>query len=322
MSTLPYFDAAAVRAALPWATAIAGIESALRSGLDPENDSPRLFAPTQRGEFLVMPAQAPGALGIKVLTIAPENPARGLAKIQGSYLLFDAETSAPLAVMDGLELTAIRTPAVTLSALRALAAAAPEGEAFPEAPRVLLFGAGIQALNHVLAAHAVWPRASFGLAGRRPERVAALAAEAAAAGIEVLDRGADVESAVREADVIITVTSSPTPVFDGAWVADGAIVAAVGQHGLDAREVDATLVLRADVVVEGRASALREAGDLIPARSAGDWERLAPPNLADAVKGDWERRQGAPALYAGVGMAWEDLVLASMVYEDSTDVSA
>ena len=73
-----------------------------------------------------------------------------------------------------------------------------------------------------------------------------------------------------------------------------------------------------DVVVEGRASALREAGDLIPARSAEEWEAIRPANLRDLVKGEFERSPGKPCLYAGVGMAWEDLVTAAVVYERGT----
>ncbi|WP_233548633.1 ornithine cyclodeaminase family protein [Galactobacter valiniphilus] len=299
-----------------------GLESALRGGLDPEVDAERLFSPTPHGEFLLMPAVAEATMGIKVLTVSPGNPERGLEKIQGSYLLFDAETSAPLAVLDGLELTAVRTPAVTLTALRSLAAAAPEGDALPAAPEVLVFGAGIQALNHLLALAWCWPGARFGVVGRRAERVAALIAGAAQAGVGVSDRGTDVERAVRGAHVIVTLTTATTPLFDGGWVRPGAIVAAVGQHGLHAREVDHALVLRSDVLVEGRGSALREAGDLIPARSAEEWVRLAPPNLADAALDRLRRRPGAPALYCGVGMSWEDLVLASLVHGSAGTAAA
>ncbi|MGO3089831.1 MAG: ornithine cyclodeaminase family protein [Galactobacter sp.] len=310
MTSLPYFDAAAVRAALPWDVAVSGLERALAGDVDPENDGPRLFAPTNRGEFLLMPATTKSSAGVKVLTIAPDNPERGLEKIQGTYLLFDEASSAPKAVMDGTELTAIRTPAVTLLGLRSLAAAAPNG--FPETPRVLVYGAGVQALNHLDAAAWSWPGASLQVVGRRPERVAALIEQAAERGLEVADAGTDVEAAVREADVIITVTTSATPLFPGDWVKQDALVAAVGQHGLDARELDPALILRSDVLVEGRASILREAGDLIPARSAEEWENLVPPNLADAVAGRIHRTPGNPAVYCGVGMSWEDLVLATV----------
>ena len=314
---IPYFDSAAVRAAAPWTTAIDALEQALLNVVDPEEDNPRLFSPAPNGEFLLMPASNRQYSGIKALTVAPANPARGLEKIQGVYVLFDSDTSTPLATMDGNELTAIRTPATTLLAIRHILASAP-GAAAPQqsgATRVLVFGTGVQALNHLRAAHAVLPEAGLAVVGRRPERVTALIEQLAAEGIEVRP-GTTAE--VADADVVICATASRTPLFDGGLIAPGAVVAAVGQHGLDAREVDSTLVRRSDVVVEGRASALREAGDLIPARSEEEWEAIRPANLRDLVKGEFGRSAGKPCLFAGVGMAWEDLVIASLVYEGVT----
>ncbi|MGY2742907.1 ornithine cyclodeaminase family protein [Arthrobacter sp. UYCu723] len=308
--SLPYFDAAAVRAAAPWTTAIAALERALRNGVDPEEDSPRLFSPAPGGAFLLMPAVGRSYSGIKALTVAPGNPARGLEKIQGVYLLVDSGTLAPLAVMDGNELTAIRTPATTLLAVKHILGAASGGA--PEPPRVLVFGAGTQALNHVRAAKAVIPDAKFSVVGLRPERVRTLIAQLATEDIE-LRPGTVAE--VPDADIVLCTTSSRTPLFDGRLVAPGAVVAAVGQHGVDAREVDAALVRRSDVVVEGRASAWREAGDLIPARTVQEWEAIRPANLQDLVTGRFNRTPGRPCLYAGVGMAWEDLVTAAVVYE-------
>jgi ornithine cyclodeaminase len=159
------------------------------------------------------------------------------------------------------------------------------------------------------------PRASLAVVGRRAERTRELIATLAAEGIEVRE-GSPAD--VPDADVVLCTTSSGVPLFDGGLVAPNAVVAAVGQHGLDAREVDATLVRRSDVVVEGRASALREAGDLIPARSAAEWEAIRPVNLRELVHGELVRTPGRPCLYAGVGMAWEDLVTAAVVYEGGT----
>lgn len=314
---IPYFDSTAVRAAAPWTTAIQALEQALLNVVDPEDDSPRLFSPAPKGEFLLMPATNRQYTGIKALTVAPGNPARGLEKIQGVYVLFDADTSTPLATMDGNELTAIRTPATTLLAIKHILASAPRAAAPPHSgtTRVLVFGAGVQALNHLRAAHAVLPEASLAVVGRRPERVSALIGQLAAESIGVRP-GTPAE--VPSAEVVICATSSVTPLFDGCLVAPGAVVAAVGQHGLGAREVDAALVRRSDVVVEGRASALREAGDLIPARSAKEWEAIRPANLRDLVKGEFGRAAGKPCLYAGVGMAWQDLVIAGLVYEGGT----
>jgi len=120
---------------------------------------------------------------------------------------------------------------------------------------------------------------------------------------------------VAGADVVVCATSSATPVLDGSLVPASAIVAAIGSHGLDAREVDETLARRASVVVEGVESALRESGDLIPARSAEEWREHGLTGLADLVNGQFRPAAGAPLLYTGVGMSWEDIVVAGRAFE-------
>lgn len=309
--TLPFLNAAAIRSALPFDRAIAAIEKALQADIDPELDSPRLFSPAPDGEFLIMPTSGRRYSGVKVATIAPDNPARGLEKIQAVYLLFDSDSLAPLAALDGTELTAIRTPATTLTAVKHIAAA-PGSEAFSTTPRIVVFGAGVQAREHIRAAHTIFPDADLCVIGQRPSRVEQLIATLAEDEITV--RPGVVEQDVPLADVIMCVTSSPEPLFNGSIPAEHAIIAAVGQHGLDAREVDATLVRRSDVVVEGRESSWRESGNLIPARSLGEWQKMLPLNLKELVKGQFRRTPERPALYTGVGMAWEDLVTASAVY--------
>ncbi|MBL3687474.1 ornithine cyclodeaminase family protein [Leucobacter zeae] len=315
MTAIPYFDADAVRAALPFARAIRAIEEGLRGGVDPESDGPRLFSPAPNGEFLLMPAQGAEFSGLKALTVAPQNPARGLAKIQGLYVLYSSDDLAPVAVMEGASLTAIRTPAVTLAAVRHLARAADEADRLPERPRILVYGAGVQAAGHISAALVDFPDARFDVVGRSPERVAALSARFAELGIR--DRGGDPEAAVAEADVIICTTSSSTPLFDGSLVRDGAIVAATGTHGRELREVDDALVRRSDIAVEGRGSARRENGNLATALTDADWAAsTAPANLSELVTGDMTRRRGAPAFYTGVGMSWEDLICAAVVFAE------
>lgn len=308
---LAYFEAPAMRAAAPWGKAVDALENALGADVDPESDSPRLFSPVPNGEFLIMTGAGRKYCGVKVVTVAPDNPARGLEKIQGTYLLFDSDTLAPLAAFDGTELTAIRTPATTLLAVRHIAEATPT---FPRAPRFLVFGAGLQAINHIRAASCLFPEASFTAVGQRRERLLGLIAELSAEGISIAE---GTVSDVPGADVVLCATSSPTPLFDGWLPAENAIVASVGQHGLSAREVDATLVRRSDIVVEARSSAFREAGDLIPARSVDEWRAINPPNLRDLVREKLLRTPGRPCLYTGVGMAWEDLVIAAMVYQHS-----
>ncbi|WP_049897658.1 ornithine cyclodeaminase family protein [Nesterenkonia massiliensis] len=307
---IPYFGAEAVRSALPFDRAISGIEEALNGGVDPENDSPRIFSPAPDGEFLLMPTNATPMTGVKVATIAPLNKDKNLPKIQALYILFDADSLSPVAIVEGTELTAIRTPASTLAAVKHLVAA---DSSFPKAPRILVFGAGVQALNHVRASLTVYPAASFGVVGRTASRTTQLIETLTNEGVEVQQ---EEPSAVANYDIILCVTSSSEPVFDGRLPQDHAVVASVGQHGLNAREVDTALVLRSDVYVEGRASSWRESGDLALARDISEWQAMDLANIQDLVRGEFTRNLGRPALYTGVGMAWEDLALATVIYKN------
>lgn len=318
---LPFFTAEQVERLLPFDRAMDALEAALQDSVDPENDGPRLFSPAPRGEFLLMPAQGDRFSGLKALTVAPENPDRGLEKIQGLYILLSSDTLGPVAVMEGSSLTAIRTPAVAISAVRQIAAAAPLGDELPTSPRVLVFGAGTQALSHIRAAKTEFPSAPFEVAGRRPERVTGLIDQLRDAhGITAtaLAEGA-LDDAVAAADIIICATTTSAPLFDGALVRDGAIVAAIGTHGLELREVDDALVSRADLVVEGRASAQRENGNLVSLDAARWHDDDRPANLRDLARGAFTRTPGRPAFYTGVGMSWEDLVCATAVFTASSN---
>jgi 1-piperideine-2-carboxylate/1-pyrroline-2-carboxylate reductase [NAD(P)H] len=306
--TLPYIDATELAALMSPAAAVAALEDALRGGQDPELDSPRLFAPLEAGEFLLMPAQSAKYAGVKVATVAPGNPAKRHPKIQGTYLLLDGEYLTPLAALDGAELTLIRTPAVTTLALKHLLGL----RGATRAGAVVVFGTSLQADRHIEALHAVCGIDSLVVVGRRAEAAAALAEKWAGRGVPSRSGSA---ADVSGADVVVCATSSATPIFDGALIPDGAVVAAIGSHGLDAREIDPSLARRAAVVVEGRASALREAGDLIPARSAEEWAAGGLATLSELVNGQFAPASGKPLLYTGVGMSWEDIVVAGRAYE-------
>ena len=316
--SLPYYTADDVLAALPFERAIRAIEEAVRDDIDPENDGPRLFADAPDGEFLLMPAQSAKYCGVKALTMAPNNPARGLEKIQGVYVLYSADDLAPVALMEGSSLTAIRTPAVALSAISQLAAAAPEGDELPEEPRVLIFGAGVQGESCVHATRAAFPAATFEFVSRGKARIDALRETLGADNIEFTDRSDDVDAAVAEADIIICATTATAPLFDGSLVKSNAIVAAIGTHGTDIREIDDAVVSRADIVVEGRASAQRENGNLATFVTDADWKAGSIANLRDLARGNFTRRKGHPAFYTGVGMSWEDLVCATVVHTEGT----
>jgi ornithine cyclodeaminase len=120
-----------------------------------------------------------------------------------------------------------------------------------------------------------------------------------------------VERLVREADIVCCATTARAPLFDGSLVADHATVVAIGSHEPEARETDDALAERATVVVESRASALREAGDVIAAIASGALREDSLVTLADVVRGCVAVDPGRPRLFKSTGMAWEDAVVAS-----------
>lgn len=281
------------------ARAAGAVERMLLDGFDPEAAPVRTGVPVPAGELLMMPAAAGRYAGVKIAGVAPANPGRGLPRITGSYLLLDGPTLQPVALLDGAALTALRTPAVTAVALRRLAP--------PEAAHLVLFGAGPQAYGHLDALLAIRPLTRLTVVARSAGPAEALAAYGRGLGLAASVGGPE---AVAAADVVVCCTTARTPLFDGALVPAHAAVAAVGSHEPDAREVDAALVGRAELYVEARAVAAREAGDLIMAGVSGRqvW------NLAELVRGDVHVPADRPRFFKSVGMAWEDLAVAAEVH--------
>lgn len=302
-------DAAAVAAACPPADAVAAITAALESGLDPATDLPRQAVPLEAGQLLLMPSDGGGGrthAGIKVATVAPGNPALGLPRIQGSYLLLDAATLGVVAVLDGIALTTLRTPAVSVAAVlrRLRETTAPL--------RVAVVGSGPQAHDHIATLEAALAGhrelASVDQLVRDPDRSAAIR------GARVARLGApESDDALRAADVVVCATSAREPLFDANLIADTAVVVAVGSHEPDARELPAGLLGRATVVVEDRAAALREAGDVVLAIAEGTLraEDLVP--MRDVVTGAVRPDPARPLVFKSTGMSWEDLVVAEAV---------
>ncbi|MFI7453384.1 ornithine cyclodeaminase family protein [Nonomuraea sp. NPDC049714] len=311
MTGLPYLDAATVARLVPVADAVRILEDALKAGLDPERTPQRPVVELPAGQLLLMPAAAGRYAGVKAATVAPANPGRGLPRIQGTYLLLDGDTLTPLAVMDGIALTSLRTPAVSALAVRHLAG--------PDARELVVFGSGPQAWGHVLALREVRPLTGVTIVGRDRARAEALAARCRTPGLRTRalygEQGQEVAEAVAAADLIACCTTARQPLFPGELVRDGVTVVAVGSHEPEARELDGGLVARATLVVEARAAALAEAGDVIqPIRHGTITTHHLAGNLADLVAGRVTVGDG-PRVFKGTGMAWEDLVVAAAAYE-------
>ena len=315
MSAPLVLDAAAIAAACPPADAVTAIRAALRGGLDPATDLPRQAVPLSAGQFLLMPSDGGGDLahvGIKVATVAPANPARGLPRVQGSFLLLDAATLGVVAVLDGIALTTLRTPAVSVAAVLDRLLPKPESEPAPESLRVAVIGSGPQARGHVATLADV-------LSGRRElASVTQLARDPGRAapidGARIVRLGGpESDAALRAADVVVCATSAREPLFDNGLIADTAVVIAVGSHEPDARELPAALLARATIVVEDPGAALREAGDVVLAIAEGALrtEDLVP--MRDAVTGVVRADPTRPLVFKSTGMSWEDLVVAEAV---------
>ncbi|MFC4590078.1 ornithine cyclodeaminase family protein [Sphaerisporangium corydalis] len=306
---LPYIGGDAVRELVPVEAAVRALADALRAGLDPEDVPPRPVVGVPAGQLLLMPAAHGRHAGVKVASVAPANPGRGLPRIQGTYLLLDGATLTPLAAMDGVALTTLRTPAVSALAASLLAR--------PGARALTVFGTGPQAWGHVEALRAVLPIERVTVVARDRERALAFAGRCSALGLDAraLPAGGAAEEAVASADVIACCTSAREPLFPGALVAAGTLVIAMGSHEPDAREIDGGLVARSTVVVESRPAALAEAGDVVMAIRSGlvGAAHLAG-DLADLVAGAVEVGPG-PRVFKSVGVAWEDLVVAVAVHD-------
>jgi len=300
---IPWISADEVYARVSFADAVAAYHRDLRAGLDTSADLPKHIDDTTNGQVLLMPTQSTEFLGVKVVTVAPKNPEKGLERIQGHYLLFDTPTLSPVAIMDGVALTTLRTPAVSAAAADLLAA--------EDTDHLVIFGYGPQAWGHVEALRAIRAIKRVTLVGRNRERAQVLADQVTASGIPTSVGTAD---AVKDSNLIVCATTAREPVFDGSLVHDDACVIAVGSHEPDARELDTGLIARSQVIVETTAHVMIEGGDIIIPINEGaiTLDHVSP--LRDLVVGEVAVDRGRPRVFKSSGMPWEDLVVAAEVY--------
>lgn len=220
--------------------------------------------------------------------------------------LFDAAEGRPLAVIEADFLGMMRTGAAGGIAAKYLSR--------PKAAIVGMIGAGWQAQGQLEALCQVRPIRQVKLFSRDAQRCRLASAEfAQRCGVEVVPV-ASAEVAVREADIVVTITSSPTPVLQGDWLAPGTHINAAGSNALIRRELDEKAVGRASLVcVDARATALREAGDLLPALEKGRLHAGQLIELGEIVAGIRPGRSDAQAvtLFESQGMAIQDLAVAS-----------
>lgn len=259
--------------------------------------------------LLLMPAWSDAALGVKLVTVMPENPARGLATVSAIYVLFDRLTGAARAVIDGEALTLRRTAAVSLLAARHLARS--------DARNALIIGTGKLA-PFMAHAHARARRLErLWVWGRRGEGAQSVAQRLRDEGLPA-QAVEDLEGAVRGADIISCATTSTQPIVRGAWVANGTHLDLVGGFRRGMREADDDAVARARIVVDTYAGALAEAADILEPIEAGIIDRNAivaelAELVADPDRG--RRSAGDITLFKSVGTAVADLAAAQLLLE-------
>ncbi|MGE0811697.1 MAG: ornithine cyclodeaminase family protein [Vicinamibacterales bacterium] len=265
----------------------------------------------QKAYFGVMPAyvEQPPQLGAKLVTVFGENLAKGLPSHLATILLLDPDTGALLAVMDGRYITEARTAAVSAVSARHLSR--------PDSSRLAILGTGVQARSHLEALASVRPLGDIRVWSPKASSRERFVAEMSGHVPGRLSAADSAEAAVHGADIVVLVTSSPTPVVEDAWVAPGAHVISVGACRPDQREMAPALVARGRVFVDSKAAALVEAGDVVQGIREGRFtDAHVAGELGQVVAGRLAGRQdaGQVTIFKSLGMAVEDVVAADLAY--------
>lgn len=298
--SLPFVGSEQIESVVSCGEAVAALERTLSAGGATAHTPLRAHTALPDGHLLYMPSKVGDVVGVKLASVSPGNPQLGLPRIQGLVILSDSRTLQPRVILDAAGLTVLRTSAVSALAVRHLAP--------NEASRLVVFGAGPQAWGHVQAIRAVRPLRSVVVVGRSPAPAQDLVDRITDSGLQA-ERGTS--EAVSETDIVACCTSASTPLFDSALLPAGATVVAMGSHSPQQREVDTSLVRRGFVVVETRASAFAEAGDIILACQDGVSEEDAVnAEIEEIIRAPIEPTT-SPKLFKGVGEAWSDVAIAA-----------
>ena len=274
---------------------------------------PVIRVDSQKGMVAFMPAYLEGmeSLGIKVVSVYADNPTKyNLPTIQGIVLLNDPKTGTVVAIMDGAFLTAMRTGAASGVATKYLAS--------KNAKVVGVIGTGVQGRTQVAGVCEVRAIEKVKAYDVIPDRCSTFCKQVSAdLKVDAVPVSSP-ELAVKDSDIVVTASTSKTPVLNGDWLDKGTHVNAIGSHTPDSRELDATAIKRAKVVVDSRDAALKEAGDLMIPISQGI---ISPDHiyaeLGEIITGRKIGRESEDdiTLFKSQGLAIQDVSAASKVYE-------
>jgi ornithine cyclodeaminase/alanine dehydrogenase-like protein (mu-crystallin family) len=303
-----------IRELLPMAECIEAMDRAMRALSAGEvSIPPRTIAPLadDRSFFILMPGEmhSPAMYGAKVVGLHPDNPARDQPAVQGFVVLFDSLTGNPAALIDGAEITALRTAAASALATRILAR--------EEAASHGILGTGVQAASHLDAISCVRDIRTVRVWGRNPDKARQFAAEHAGRlgrDLSAVDDPAEAGAC----DIVSVVTNSPVPVLSGAWLQEGAHVNLVGAHEPDDREADTAAVTRSRVYVDSLEGALSEAGDILIPISEGAIPRdHIVDEIGNVLLGSAPGREDPRqiTMYKSLGLFAQDLYASASLME-------
>lgn len=319
--SLTIVNAERVRELLPMDECIAAMEPAMiAASTGTVAIPPRLIGPLidNSGYFGLMPGSSAeiATYGAKVVSLHPANQGKGLPAIQGFVTLFDHDTGTPVAIIEGAEVTAIRTAAASGLATRLLAR---EG-----ATTCGIFGTGVQAVTHIDAMCAVRPVTKILIWGRDLAKATAFAQEQSKrTGIEISATSDPAQAGA--CDLVCTVTGSAEPVLKGEWVQAGAHVNLVGAHTLGTREADTDLIVKSAVYVDLLESVGNEGGDvMIPVREGAIDEGHIIGEIGQLLNGEIAGRgdDTQVTLYNSLGNTAQDLFAARQVYDKALELGA
>lgn len=313
-------SAAEVDRALTFPGLVETLRSAFREGaVQPVRHHHAIERPPGSGStLLLMPAwtdfdnaeaSKDGHIGVKIVTVSPDNNAVGKPAVMGLYLLLNGATGEPQALIDGQRLTQWRTACASALAADYLAR--------EDASRLLVIGAGALAPFLARAHAAMRPITSIHIWNRTPANAEKIVDDLRADGFSA-EVATNLDAELAGADIVSSATISATPLVRGALLKPGAHVDLVGGFTPAMREADDDAIRRARVYVDTRAGATREAGDIVQPLASGV---LAPEaivaDLAELARGEKKGRESGAeiTLFKSVGAALEDLAAGIAVYE-------
>jgi ornithine cyclodeaminase/alanine dehydrogenase-like protein (mu-crystallin family) len=308
------YGAAEISEAVEVGQLLDAVEAAFRDVAAGRDQSPlRFHVPLANGDLLLMPGVREGGSGssVKLVTVQPENAARGLPTVQAVVIWLDGETGTPAAVLDGTIVTAMRTGAASGVATRLLAR--------EDAAVLAVLGTGGQAawqVRAVMAARPISEVRAFSRDAAARERFAAEIGAELGEGVRVV-AAQSAEEAVSAADVVCCATTSSRPVFDASWLRPGAHVNGVGAFRLGMVELPPELFARAALVaVDSSDAALAEAGDLVAAIDAGHLGADAFVEIG-TIRREWvaTRDPEAITVFKSVGLAIQDVAAAELIVQ-------